>query len=169
MRGAPAPRARLHRQPVGGAANARRPDRRNARRVLVHQDFNDDKKDAGGTIDVPAVDPLKYQQSARPNAAADSHDLFTLRLRYKAPDGDSSTLIEETLADDPRPFEQASTDFRFAASVASFGMLLRDSPHRGNTSHAKVLTWAKTSVGTDPGSLRAEFLTLVEKARRIKR
>jgi len=155
-------------------------------RVLAHQDFNDDKKDAGEigaghtvtalyeivpvgvAIDVPRVDPLKYQQSAAPNAESESHDLLTLKLRYKQPDASQSQLMELTLADHAEAFDRASTDFRFATAVASFGMVLRDSPYKGASSFENVLTWAKSSLGPDRGSSRAEFVTLVEKARHIK-
>jgi Ca-activated chloride channel family protein len=156
-------------------------------RVLAHQDFNDDKKDAGdigaghtvtalyevvpagGDIEVPGVDPLKYQEPTRPSARAKSDELLTLKLRYKQPDGDRSTLMEVALKDDERAFEGASTDFRFAAAVASFGMILRDSPYKGSADFAKTLQWAKASLAADEGSLRAEFVTLVEKARQFSR
>jgi Ca-activated chloride channel family protein len=152
-------------------------------RILAHQDFNDDKKDAGdigaghtvtalyevvppgGEIDVPGVDPLKYQEPTRPSARAKSDELLTLKLRYKQPDGDRSTLMEVALKDQGQGFDAASTDFRFAAAAAAFGMILRDSPYKGSADFAKTLQWAKASLGTDEGSLRAEFLTLVEKAR----
>ena len=156
-------------------------------RVLAHQDFNDDKKDAGeigaghtvtalyeivpagGTLGVPGVDPLKYQEAPKPRREANRSELLTLKLRYKQPDGDRSTLLEETLADRDVAFEEASTDFRFAASVASFGMLLRDSPFKGDANFGATLTWAKASLGPDKDSLRAEFVTLVEKARQLQR
>jgi Ca-activated chloride channel family protein len=156
-------------------------------RVLAHQDFNDDRKDAGdigaghtvtalyelvpagGEIEVPGVDPLKYQEPTRPSAHAKSDELLTLKLRYKQPDGDQSTLMQVALKDDDRAFERASTDFRFAAAVASFGMILRDSPYKGAADFGKTLRWAKASLGADEGSLRAEFLTLVEKTRGLSR
>jgi Ca-activated chloride channel homolog len=155
------------------------------KRVLAHQDFNDDKKDAGDigaghtvtalyevvpvgvAIDVPGVDPLKYQEPVRPTSRAKSDDLLTLKLRYKQPDADKSQLMELTLADRAEAFDKASTSLRFAAAVASFGMVLRDSPYKGDSSFASVLVWAKASLGQDRGSSRAEFLTLVEKARHL--
>jgi Ca-activated chloride channel homolog len=156
-------------------------------RVLAHQDFNDDKKDAGDIgaghtvtalyeivpagvdIEVPGVDPLKYQEPTRPTARAKSDEVLTLKLRHKQPDADRSTLMEVTLKDEGRAFEGTSTDFRFAAAVASFGMVLRDSPYKGSADLAKALKWAKASLGPDEGSLRAEFVTLVEKAQRLPR
>lgn len=154
-------------------------------RVLAHQDFNDDSRDAGDIgaghtitalyevvppgvdIAAPGVDPLKYQRPSRPGAASDSGDLLTLKLRYKQPDGERSEVMEVPLADEGEPFEAASADFRFAAAVAAFGMTLRDSPHKGGADLGQVIAWAKASLGEETGSLRAEFITLVKKARSL--
>jgi Ca-activated chloride channel family protein len=156
-------------------------------RVLAHQDFNDDTRDAGDIgaghtvtalyeivppgveLPAPGVDPLKYQQAPRPLAGADSGEWLTLKLRYKQPDGDRSSLIEVPLREGPAAFEEASPDFRFAAAVAAFGMTLRESPHRGNADFAKVREWARAGLGEDEGGRRAEFLQLVEKARSLSR
>ena len=155
-------------------------------RVLAHQDFNDDQRDAGEIgaghtvtalyeivppgveVAVPGVDPLKYQRPA-PVRGSDSGELLTLKLRYKQPDGDQSALMEVALPDDGQAFDAAPSDFRFAAAVAAFGMTLRDSPYKGEADLAKALAWARASLGDDPGSLRAEFVTLVERACTLSR
>ena len=90
-------------------------------RMLRNEDFNDDKKDAGeigaghsvtalyeivpagGEVEAPAVDPLKYQRH-RPSSAtraASSDELMTVKLRYKAPDGDTSRLLSGRDAEPP--------------------------------------------------------------------
>ena len=120
-------------------------------RLLAREDFNDDKKDAGEigaghTVTAfyeiipagqslpnrPSVDPLKYQASENPKFQIpnpNSSELLTLKLRYKAPDGDTSKLLEVPLTAPEIPdFAQASSDFQFAAAVAAFGMKLRGSP-----------------------------------------
>jgi len=154
-------------------------------RLLAKEDFNDDKKDAGeigaghtvtalyeivpaATADAkrPAVDPLKYQPSTRP-ATSDSPELLTLKLRYKAPDGDISKLLTFPVTDPDRRFDKATDDFRFAAAVASFGMLLRDSPHKGNANYDAVLEFAQGALGDDPQNYRHEFLDLVKKAKSL--
>jgi Ca-activated chloride channel family protein len=153
-------------------------------RVLAHQDFNDDKKDAGEIgaghtvtalyevvppgvpLSVPSVDPLKYQ-AARPSAGSDSGDLLTVKLRYKEPDGVRSALMEVPLTDDGRTFRDASPDFRFASAVAAFGMVLRESPHKGGASLAKVREWARSGLGEDVSGLRPEFLELVDRAQAV--
>jgi hypothetical protein len=45
----------------------------------------------------------------------------------------------------------------------------RDSPHKGEADLAKALAWARASLADDPGSFRAEFVTLVERARTLTR
>jgi len=155
-------------------------------RVLAHQDFNDDQRDAGdigaghtvtalyevvapGTdLSVAGVDPLKYQEPPRPIAGSDNGELLTLKLRYKLPAADRSSLIEVPLRNGGQTFRDASPELRFAASVAAFGMILRDSPHKGDADFAKVLEWAKASLGEDKGGLRAEFLRLVDQARALQ-
>ena len=95
-----------------------------------------------------------------------SNELLTVKLRYKAPDGDKSKLIEIPLtADDIPAFDSASEDFRFASAVAAFGIKLRGSPDAGKISWPEIQDIARGALGNDPGSYRAEFLTLIEKAK----
>jgi Ca-activated chloride channel family protein len=154
-------------------------------RVLAHQDFNDDKRDAGdigaghtvtalyeivppgAEVSIGGVDQLKYQKPSRPIAGPDSGELLTLKLRYKQPAADQSSLMEVPLPDRGQAFQSASPEFRFAAAVAAFGMILRDSPNRGDADLGKVLEWAKSGLGDDKGGYRAEFLQLVDRARAL--
>ena len=154
-------------------------------RLLQKEDFNDDTKDAGeigaghtvtalyeivpaGTpIQVPEVDPLKYQRRIEPTEVAHSGELLTLKLRYKDPDGETSKLLHSALRDSGRAYSQASVDFKFAAAVASFGMLLRESPHKGSTTFGSVLELAEEGKGKDPHGYRTQFLELVKKARTV--
>jgi len=160
-------------------------------RIMAAKDFKDDKKDAGEIgaghgvtalyeivptadfADSPVIgEPLKYQPKgavgAKPDAQAAagpvSSELLTLKLRFKAPTSDESTLREFPLEDAGGSFEAASTNLRFAAAVAEFGMLLRGSEHRGQASLAHVTATAAGALGADPGGLRAEFLDLVREA-----
>jgi Ca-activated chloride channel family protein len=63
----------------------------------------------------------------------------------------------------------SSDDFRFAAAVAEFGLLLRDSPYRGAANLANVLSRAEQSLGADPNGHRREFVELVRKAMELRR
>ena len=154
-------------------------------RLLATADFADDDKDAGEigaghTVAalyevVPAgVEhgaragvALKYQAPGEPSMAAASGELLQVKLRYQAPEGGASRLIERPVIDAHLASEEASDDFRFAAAVAAFGMLLRRSPHAGEASYDGVLDLAWSARGPDEGGYRAEFLGLVEKARRL--
>ena len=78
-----------------------------------------------------------------------------------------SSKLEFPLRDTGAGFEQASQDFKFAAAVAAFGMALRDSPYKGTTTLANVLTWARTGLGDDAGGYRNEFIALVERAQKL--
>jgi Ca-activated chloride channel family protein len=126
------------------------------------------------------VDPLKYQQEKRDSGRARgapgpglvpaneaSGELLTLKLRYKAPDGETSKLVEYPLKDRGHSFHSASPDFQFAAAVASFGMILRGSEHRGGSNLAAVAEIASASLGKDVGGYRAEFVDLVRKAQAL--
>jgi len=164
-------------------------------RLLKKEDFNNDKIDAGDigaghTVTalyevVPVgvewksdstVDPLKYQRpvgsplagdESRPRALPTTNELLTVKLRYKAPDGDTSKLLEFPLTDKNAAFADASADFKFAAAVAGFGMVLRDSPHKGAATLSEVLHWAEQGTGSDAGGYRGEFISLVKQAETI--
>ena len=83
------------------------------------------------------------------------------------PDGDTSTLREQPVTDTGKGYADASEDFRFAAAVASFAMLLRDSPFKGNATFAAVQELADAARKADPGGYRAEFLELVRQAKTL--
>jgi Ca-activated chloride channel family protein len=153
-------------------------------RVLAHTDFNDDEKDAGeigadhtvtafyelipaaGAMPESALSPLKYQQqAAKPVGGAHGGELLTVQLRSKLPDGERSSLQELVVRDSRLHLDAASPDFRFGAAVAGFGMLLRDSPHRGSASYAQVLALAEPTLATARDrEARSEFIALVRKA-----
>lgn len=155
-------------------------------RMMKAEDFNDDRKDAGeigaghsvtalyeivptgGSVEVSSVDPLKYQTTRMvPNASA-SNELMTVKLRYKAPRDTVSKLIEMSVkAGGRRLMASASTNLQFAAAVAGWGMLLRDSPFKGTITYDDVLAMATAARGTDKEGYRAEFIALVEQSRKL--
>jgi Ca-activated chloride channel family protein len=83
--------------------------------------------------------------------------------------GDKSVVIERAVTDNGEKFEKASADFKFAAAVAEFGMLLRDSEHKGNGTLGAVLEWAQEGKGNDANGYRAGFIELVRKTQSLKR
>jgi len=154
-------------------------------RVLAHQDFNDDTRDAGDigaghtvtalyeivppgvNVAVPGVDPLKYQPTAARRPGTASGEMLTLKLRYKQPDSDHSARLDVPVEDSGRSFEEASPDFRFAAAVAAFGMALRDSPYKGDVNLRTIQEWARNSLGQDEEGHRAELVTLIARAQQL--
>ncbi|HWV64651.1 vWA domain-containing protein [Chitinophaga sp.] len=149
-------------------------------RLLANEDFNNDKKDAGDmgmghTVTalyeiIPSgqkgetvnwVDPLKYQQG---KVIGNKSEVLTVKLRYKQPAGDRSSLMEKVLPYSNQEITDVPEDFRMAASVAAFGQLLRHSAFKGTATYDQVLSWAGNSRGTDAEGYRAEFIQLVKKA-----
>src|SRR5690606_4371531 len=118
-------------------------------RLLAARDFDDDTKDAGEIGAghsvtalyeiVPAGQnlpnngvELKYSEPATPTNTKFANELMTVKLRYKEPAGTESKLLTAGVLNNVRPIGQASANLRFAAAVAEFGLLLRDSRYKGN-------------------------------------
>ena len=146
------------------------------KRMLRKEDFNNDKIDAGEigaghtvtalyevvpvgasvnpAASVPPVDPLKYRQerdAALPTGKRlqESGGMLTVKLRYRKPDSEKSELIERSLVETETTFENASPDFKFAAAVAEFGMILRGSEHKRSGTLGALLEWAEEGKGRD--------------------
>ena len=149
-------------------------------RALNREDFNNDKVDAGeigAGHDVTAlyeitlvgsggnsVDPLRYGKSVEPSAKSD--EIALLKLRYKKPGTSSSILIQSPMRlGDIRP--RASDRLRWSAAVAAYADLLRGGKNIGQFSWDNVRGLAANSHGSDPWGYRAEFLDLVDRARRL--
>jgi Ca-activated chloride channel family protein len=150
-------------------------------RLLRAEEFNDDTRDAGEMgaghsvtalyeitppgekVEGTGVDPLRYQRPTEGTEAAAGGELLHLKVRYKEPAGSESRLLTFPVAD--RTAEAPSEDYRFAASVAAFGMLLRDSTHKGSATFDMVQSLARGALGSDAQGYRAEFLRLIALAR----
>ena len=119
---------------------------------------------AGEPIDIPGVDALKYQHPRSLAAASQQDEALTVKLRYKQPDGDTSALIAATV---PNRLSMTPA-LGFAAAVAEFGMLLRDSEHKGSSSFRGAAELARTFKGNDPHGHRAELIRLIEAAAGVR-
>ena len=153
------------------------------KRILEDQDFNNDRKDAGDMgaghsvtalfelapvgepIGNTGVDPLKYQQPNQPSAAAVTDEAMTVKVRYKEPDGDKSTLTTVVV----KNATESTPELGFASAVAEFGLLLRDSEHKGSSAFADVRERATRFKGNDPFGHRAEFIRLIDAAEGVNR
>jgi Ca-activated chloride channel family protein len=150
-------------------------------RRLEARDFNDDQKDAGElgaghgvtalyellppSLVAPqsSVDPTKYL--SKPEAVpGHTGELCTIKLRYKEPGGEHSRKIEHVVRDTDTALGATSPAFRFAAAVATFGMTLRGSPDRGNSSYELARELARGALGQDADGYQREFVGLVDAA-----
>ena len=156
-------------------------------RMLNKEDFNDDKKDAGElgsghTVTalyeiIPAgvkspflkdVDPLKYRDDKKKETPSFNNEIVTIKFRYKAPDGNESKLTVHPVNNQSLALKNVSDNFRFAASVAGFAMVLRNSEYKENATYNTVLQMAGASLGKDEEGYRKEFISLVKKAVELK-
>lgn len=155
-------------------------------RLLNAEDFNNDKKDAGelgaghtvtalyeviptGVKSAFLVDDLKYQRTEISPEAYASDELMTVKLRYKAPDGDKSQLIVQGLKDENIAMEKTSDNFRWSAAVAAFGMQLIGSDYRGEMAYTEILSLARSARGNDQEGYRAEFMRLIRSSQLLAR
>ncbi|MGH7548298.1 MAG: YfbK domain-containing protein [Gemmatimonadales bacterium] len=149
-------------------------------RLLADEDFTDDKKDAGeigsghsvtalyevvpvgGDTDVVVrvPDSLRYQTPRVQGNAAAGPELLFVKVRYKQPDSDRSRLRTHAVLD--RSSGSPSVDFRFQTAVAEFGLLLRESEHRGTADIGRVIAAARDALGGDADGYRAEFVRLAQ-------
>ncbi|MFD1165787.1 von Willebrand factor type A domain-containing protein [Sphingobacterium daejeonense] len=155
-------------------------------RLLEAEDFNNDAK-LGGDMGVGhtvtaiyeiipvgvkssiigTVDPLKYQNNDKPNVGSKNGELATVKFRYKDPESDKSELQQTIVTNVAKPLDAVSEDFRFATAVAEFGMLLRNSDYKQNSSFESLVARAKAAKGKDDEGYRAEFIRLAENSKSI--
>lgn len=156
-------------------------------RALAHQDFADDTKDAGEIgaghtvtalyeivpvgvpFELPEVGELRYQTPREGAPASFGDEWLHVKLRYKAPDGEVSQLLEQPVGGAAASWSEAALDARFAAAVAAFGMKLRGSEHVRDLSYAQIEKLATETLGRDERGWRREFIDLVRRAAAIQR
>ena len=156
-------------------------------RLLNKEDFNDDKKDAGElgsghtvtalyevvpvgvSFSGSSVDPLKYQKPNSKSETSYSNELMTVKVRYKEPDGVKSRLLTHTVRNSDKNWKQASDNFKWAAAIAEFGMILRESEYLDIDSYEQVLQLANEAKGKDEFGYRSEFIRLIGSAQLVTR
>ena len=156
-------------------------------RMLAREDFQNDRVDAGeigsghrvtaiyeispvgsGGERVP---PLRYGSEKKPEPSAGSSEYAFVKIRYKLPESDTSTLVSQgvTAANEHDRIEQAPADVRFGVAVAGFGQLLRGSRYTGAFDYDQVIELAQGARGEDRFGYRSEFLQLVRLAQSAAR
>jgi Ca-activated chloride channel homolog len=148
-------------------------------RLLQNQDFANNLVDAGDMgagqhvtalyeLSMASGAPpiaLKYQSPRSVADTAAGSELLTVKVRYKPVSGSDVIELSKTALPAKVDVAHASRDLRFASSVAAFGMLLRDSPHKGAADFALVTALAKGAAGAD--AARQEFIGLVATAAKL--
>jgi Ca-activated chloride channel family protein len=153
-------------------------------RMLANRDFLDDKKDAGEigaghsvtalyeivpTGQMVENDGIELKYSKYETSDTNfSDELMTIKLRYKEPNENESKLLSVGALDTNNSIENASENLRFASAVAQFGLIMRDSRYKGNSSFGNIKNLANSSLGSDLRNYRSDFLNLIEKAKNIK-
>ncbi len=135
-------------------------------RKLAERDFNDDSKDAGEIGSGHTVTALYDVEPVRQSTAGQTFGKVS--IRFKAPDADTSQLVEGDIPAGDETMSAVSTDFRFATAVAAFGMVLRGSQHIGALTLDDVEALAAGALGDDPEGERSEFVALVKRAKARK-
>lgn len=151
-------------------------------RMLANEDFTNDKKDAGEigaghTVtalyelvpsDGKVAQSLRYQ-SQELNEKGKGNELGFLKIRYKDPKVKDAKSVEitEPLVFNKKALKETSTDYRFAASVAEFGILLRDNSNKANATYDQVIELAEGAIGKDPEGYRKEFVRLVKSVKML--
>ncbi|MFV0566677.1 MAG: von Willebrand factor type A domain-containing protein [Flavobacteriaceae bacterium] len=144
-------------------------------RMLNDEDFVDDTKDAGElgsghTVTalyeiiptgfespyLKTVPELKYTKTE--GLQNYNNELFTVKFRYKKPEGNTSIEMVHTQNDE---VNEASDDLKFASAVALFGMQLRQSKYCNQTTPKHVKELAQSGKGNDDEGYRSEFIRLV--------
>jgi len=144
-------------------------------RMLADEDFIDDTKDAGELgsghtvtalyevipvgVESSFLKPVHDLKYSNTKAVGSTNELFTVKFRYKKPDGNTSTEITKTVENTT---DKISSDCSFAASVALFGLHLRKSQFTNNSGLEDVIGLAERGLENDEQGYRAEFIRLVK-------
>ena len=140
--------------------------RRDWRRPHRHGALRD--RPGRARVGSPAVDPLKYQPTPQPSSPAGPlGELMTVKLRYKAPDGDRSRA---DLGGDSesRPADGGKSRIRVRGRRARACCCAKSS-HAPDASFDRLIARARQFRGPDPDGDRSEFVKLAEVAAGLKR
>ncbi|WP_282015847.1 vWA domain-containing protein [Marinifilum flexuosum] len=151
-------------------------------RMLNKEDFDDDQKDAGelgsghnatALYEIKLAkrkkkdQNLKYQDTKLNAKALSKNEIASVKFRYKNPKGRKSILITEEIPMDVSSAQTISENFQFSAAVAGFGLLLRQSKHKGNCNYKMLIDLAQNSKGQDMEGYRSEFIRLMKLAKHL--
>ena len=149
-------------------------------RMLKNEDFNNDKVDAGDigaghTVTalyeiIPVGQKGWLSDSRYANATASSKnakEYAFVNLRYKQPGQSQSILLSQPIAVGSKALNQASADTRFALAVAAYGQQLRSPEYNAAMQWNDIIDLAQSAQKQDAFGLRAEFIDLIKKAKKL--
>ncbi len=155
-------------------------------RMLSREDFRNDKVDAGevgaghsvtaiyeltpANTDTGLIAPSRYQNEDLNSGSGFDNEFAFLKIRYKHPNAQSSTLITQpvTVDDYYEKIDSAPRDVRFATAVAAFGQLLHGGRYTGEFGYEDVIALANDARGDDNFGYRSEFIRLVRMAQVVE-
>ncbi len=157
-------------------------------RLMDAEDFEDDTKDSGdmgsghtvtALYEIVPIDSslqpysisnnLRYTETRIKQSSLETDEILTVKFRYKNPNDEKSEVLSEVVKVNSKGLDETSDNFNFSAAVAEFGMLLRDSKYKADSSFENAISLAEKSVGDDEFGYRSEFVFLVKTAKSLKR
>jgi len=133
-------------------------------RVMENEDFENDEKDAAEIGAGQTITALYEVETSLVESQAGDLPLVTFDCRYKPSLSAESIPLQKTMTtgDVLTTSENCSPDFRFAAGVAAYGMLLRKSPYKGDANYALAKELVSGGLSYDPHGYRSQLLKLME-------
>lgn len=128
-------------------------------RGMSNEDFDDERKDAG-EIGVGQTITALYEIIPVDEASTQIDVVGAMALRYK--DGSTGVSREINHSISSSMLSESSEDQNFAASLALYGMLLKESKYSGEGSAIMAAELAEGSCSFDPNGYRKEFVSLVK-------
>ncbi len=128
-------------------------------RVLEDSEFEDDSTDAG---EIGATQTITALYEIIPQEGTTS-SFGSIEFRYKRPGEDQSRLLSQGTDNSRKAFNASSENMKFTASLAGFGMLLKESEYKGNLTVEDIKAWGNNSLSYDPNGFREEYIELIDK------
>ena len=133
-------------------------------RVMANEDFENDDKDAGEIGAGQTITAL-YEIIPVCEAEAD-RQMAVFDVRYKKALGAESILLSESVQE-LTASDSDRKELSFAAGIAAFGMILRDSEYKGTADFDMAYELVGRGLDNDPHGYRAELQELIMEAKRI--
>lgn len=130
-------------------------------RLLNEEDFTDDTNDAGELGAGHSV--TAFYELIPTETTTQGGAIGTLALRYKPADKNGSKELTHQLSETVLDVEAASDNFRWAAAVAAYSLVLQRSEYQGLANYELVNNLAESAVGEDRYGLRRAFLLQLDK------